>query len=123
MVEENTSAWQMGNRTLERINNILNECKIARSAAKYEIWYDSIISLHLEVLPFLCKNKDGMREDIQKKLDEVTVNISMYNAKLSNVKKLKEDLLYIEGQLRISLLKFNLLIPKMDDPRAAIFKT
>lgn len=122
MVEENTSAWQMGNRTLERINRILSECELARNRKNYPVWFDEIISLYLELLPFLDKDKSGKKKEIENKVQEVKKNISLYNSKVSNVVKLNEDLLFIEGELRILLLKYNLLIPKSDDPRVAIFK-
>lgn len=122
MVEDNTSAWQMGNRTLERINRILVECELARSAKNYPIWFDKLVSLHLELLPFLDSDKKGVKTDLDTRMKSIRNNISGYNAKISNNKKLDEDLTYVEGQLRISLLRYNLLIPKLDDPRAAVFK-
>lgn len=122
MVEDNTSAWQMGNRTLERINRILTECELARNVRNYPIWFDKIVSLHFELMPFLESDKTQKKQKISDLIQKIRKNISGYNAKISNNKKLEEDLLSVEGELRIALLRYNLLIPKLDDPRAAVFK-
>lgn len=119
---EDTSAWQMGNRTLERINKVLAEMEIARGVKNYPVWFDKIVSLYLEVLPFLAKDLSTKKKEIDAMINGIRRNVSLYNAKVSNVTKLNEELLRVEGELRILLLKYNLLIPKSDDPRAAVFK-
>jgi hypothetical protein len=122
MADDNTSAWQMGNRTLERINKVLAEMELARNVKNYPMWFDKIVSLYLEVLPFLAADKSTKKKEIDDMIKGIRRNVSLYNAKVSNITKLNIELLEIEGELRILLLKYNLLIPKSDDPRAAVFK-
>lgn len=121
MVEENTSAWQMGNRTLERINLILVQCELARTGGHYNVWFDKLLSLYLEVLPFMNSDKSGLKDGIVDNIEQVRKKLP-FNA-LTNATDLKKVLFEIEAALRGSLLKYNLLIPKSDDPRAAVFKT
>lgn len=114
-------SWNMAQATMQRLSRILDQCSMHAQNGMLVLWYSALMDLRRNLSPFLEETEfNNVRDKLLSLPSGWNINGKVNSQHYSAVNRTLDEIFII---LICCMKSKGLLMPKSDDPRAAVIQT